>query len=71
MNDATQPTIDLTLTPDEIVAVVRSMDRQPPSEVPPGGEGFWTFQTKLKQAMDANPVAAAAINSALDKTPAG
>lgn len=37
-------------------------------EVPPGG--WWTLQEKLKQAMDANPVAAAAINAALEKTPA-
>ncbi len=50
--------IDLSLTPDEVVAVIRSMDRQPLGEIPPGGDGFWTLQEKLKQAMAANPQAA-------------
>jgi hypothetical protein len=45
--------LHLTLSPAEVVAIMRSMDRQPISETPP--DGFWDVQVKIKQALEANP----------------
>jgi hypothetical protein len=56
--------INLSLRPAEVVAIVRATDRWPIERVPP--PGWWTLQQKLKQAMAANPQAAAMINEKLN-----
>jgi hypothetical protein len=45
--------VNVSLNPAEVVAIMRSMDRQPISEIPP--TGFWDVQIKIKQALEANP----------------
>jgi hypothetical protein len=57
--------INLTLKPEELVAIVRSMDRQPISEPPPAG--FWDAQAKVLQALQANPEAWREVRAALDR----
>ncbi len=58
--------IDLSLDSDEIVAVVKAMNAWPAAEIPPGGDGWWSLQEKIKQAIEANPEAAKIINEKLD-----
>jgi hypothetical protein len=58
--------VDLHLDTGEVVAIIRAMDRWQIAEVPPGGDGWWTLQAKLKMAVAANPEAAAVIDGALD-----
>jgi hypothetical protein len=52
--------INLSLTPAEIVAIAKAMDRWPLAETPP--DGWWSLQQKIKQAAEVNP----AINELLD-----
>jgi hypothetical protein len=56
--------VTLHLTSTEIVAIVRSLDRQPISQIPPNG--FWDAQIKIKQALEANPQAWREVKSALE-----
>jgi hypothetical protein len=56
--------VTLHLTPAEVVAIVRSMDQSPISQVPPAG--FWDAQVKIKQALEANPEAWREVKSALE-----
>ncbi|OAF17857.1 hypothetical protein AXW67_06975 [Bradyrhizobium neotropicale] len=41
--------VTLTLTPQEVLAIIRSMDRQPISETPPAG--YWSVQEKIVTAL--------------------
>lgn len=45
--------ITLKLTPVEVAAVLRSMDRQPITKRPPAG--FWGVQVKISDAITARP----------------
>lgn len=45
--------VSLTFTPQEIAAIVKSMDRQPLSRRAP--DGYWSAQAKIRQAVIANP----------------
>ena len=56
--------VTLKLTPAEVVAIVRSMDRQPISQIPP--PGFWSLQIKINRALAADPVAKRAVQSAFE-----
>lgn len=56
--------IELSLTPDEVVAIVRGMDAWPIAETPP--DGWFALQEKIKQAIEAKPDIAAVINEKLD-----
>ncbi|MCP2125789.1 hypothetical protein [Bradyrhizobium ottawaense] len=58
--DATN--ITLRLTPAEVIALQRSLDRQPISQTPP--PGFWSLQVKLSQAVEGNPEAKRAVEAA-------
>jgi len=62
---ASAENVNLSLAPAEVVAIVRAMDIWPPAETPPGGDGWWTLQEKLKQAMAANPQAAGVVEGEL------
>ncbi|PDT57101.1 hypothetical protein CO678_35065 [Bradyrhizobium diazoefficiens] len=56
--------ITITLTPDEVVALQRSLDRSrfgQAASAPPAG--FWPLQVKLIQSLGANPEAKNAFNS--------
>jgi hypothetical protein len=61
---ATPPDVVLSLTATEIAAVVLSLDRQPISQNPP--DGFWDAQSKILQALEANPEAWREVKSALE-----
>jgi hypothetical protein len=55
--------ITLTLTPSEVIAIVRSMDRQPLAQTPP--VGFWPVQVKIAEALAANHEAKRAFDQLL------
>jgi hypothetical protein len=55
----------LRLTPTEIVAIILSTDRQPMSEAPPAG--FWDAQSKILEALKANPEAWRKVKAALER----
>jgi len=61
---AASPEVTLHLEPAEVASIVRATDKWPDAETPP--DGWWTLQEKLKQAVAANPQAAAVINEKLD-----
>lgn len=61
---AQDATITLMFTPAEVNALQRSLDRQPMSQTPPSG--FWPLQTKINQALAANPEALRAFQSAFE-----
>jgi hypothetical protein len=53
--------IDISLTPAEVVAIVRAQDRWPFGEKTP--DGFFDVQAKISTALDANPAARAAVEA--------
>jgi hypothetical protein len=55
--------ITLKLTPAEVAAIQRSMDRQPYSQQPPAG--YWQLQIKLIDALNASPAARRAFDAAM------
>jgi hypothetical protein len=57
--------VNVSLNPAEVVAIVRSMERLPISEVPPAA--YWDTQIKIIQALEANPDAWREVKSALGK----
>lgn len=64
---AADPLMTMTLTPQEMAAVIKSMDRQPISETPPAG--FWNVQAKITGALDANPAGRAAVTRMFPNPP--
>ncbi|WP_354097642.1 hypothetical protein [Bradyrhizobium sp. S3.2.12] len=56
--------ITVNLAPAEVAAIQRSLDRHPISQTPP--PGFWSLQTKINQALAANPEAQRAFQSAFE-----
>jgi hypothetical protein len=57
--------INVALAPQEVVAIVQSMDRQPLSEAPPAG--FWDAEGKILEALKANPEAWRKVRAALEE----
>lgn len=53
--------ITLRLSPQEVVAIQRSLDRQPLSLRPP--TGHWPIQVKIIEALRANPAARRAVDA--------
>jgi hypothetical protein len=53
--------IDISLTPAEVVAIVKAQDRWPMGERYP--EGFLDVQIKISNYLDANPAARAAVKA--------
>jgi hypothetical protein len=60
--DAADITLTLTLTPAEVIALQRALDRQPLSQQPP--PGFWPLQVKLSQAVERSPEVKRAVEAA-------
>ncbi|WP_038970248.1 hypothetical protein [Bradyrhizobium genomosp. III] len=54
--------ITLRLTPAEVIALQRSLDRQPISQTPPAG--FWSLQVKLSHAVEGSPETKRAVQAA-------
>lgn len=52
-------TISISLYPAEVVALQKTLDRQPISEVPP--PGFWSLQARFANAVDSDPAMKAAL----------
>lgn len=51
--------VTLTLTPQEVLAIVKSMDGWPIIKAPP--QGFFAVQVKIGRALDRNPDARNAV----------